>query len=355
MGHGSVIDVTTDRRNDRRRAAVIVNPVKVDQARLRDSVERAAMAASWGPTDWYETTPEDSGQRVTALALKAGASVVLAAGGDGTVRAVAEALRGSGIPLAVAPSGTGNLLARNLGLPLNSLDASAALAFTGAERAIDLGIARAELGGETAEREFAFLVMAGMGIDAAMIANTSSALKKRVGWLAYVDGGVRSLPKLRQLRLRFAIDGGVPRGARISTILVANCGRLPGNIDLFPGAEPDDGLLDVAVMQPKSLFGWLLIWRRVMWENRVLRRSALGRSLIRFSGSEDKRTITYLAGTEVTITVRDPQPFELDGDAIGSVTELRFTVEPGALLVKVPQPARTPTSAAEDARAISTE
>jgi len=321
----------------RQHAAVVVNPVKADAHALRDSVERAALAAGWSPSDWYETTPEDAGEEATARALAGGASVVIAAGGDGTVRAVAGALRGTGVPLTIVPAGTGNLLARNLDLPMGSTDAAVALAFTGAERAVDVGIAHAD-----DDREFVYLVMAGMGIDAAMIANTNSVLKKRVGWLAYVDGGVRSLPKVRRLRLRFSVDGGPARGANLSTILIANCGRLPCGIDLFPEARVDDGTLDIAVLQPKTVFGWLFIWRRLVWENRVLRRTTLGRSLLRFTGNDDAgddtRTIYYLRGREAEVSVREPQPFEIDGDAVGEVTALRFSVDPGALTVKVPAP-----------------
>lgn len=331
---GSVNSVSHATSPGRKHAAVVVNPVKTDAHALRDSVERAAMSAGWEPSDWYETTTADAGAGVTAQALARGASVVITAGGDGTVRAVAGALRGTGVPLAVVPVGTGNLLARNLGLPLGSVDAAVALAFTGADRAVDVGVARTDAGDE-----HVYLVMAGMGIDAAMIANTNSVLKKRVGWLAYVDGGVRSLPKVRRLRLRFAVDGGPVRGARLSTILIANCGRLPGGIELFPDAEVDDGILDIAVLQPKTVFGWLFIWRRLVWENRVLRRTALGRSLLRFTGNDDgddTRTIYYLRGREVEVTVREPQPFEIDGDAVGEAAALGFSVDAGALVVRVP-------------------
>ncbi|MCX7522479.1 diacylglycerol kinase family protein [Microbacterium sp. STN6] len=356
-----------------RHAAVVYNPIKVDLGRLRDAIEREAMRAGWSASRWIETTTEDAGQQAARNAVAGGASVIIAAGGDGTVRAVAEGLRDSRVPLAVVPVGTGNLLARNLDMPLSSLDASAAIAFGDAERSIDLGVLTA-IGGSSDnggssdssdssdERQYCFLVMAGLGIDAAMMAKTSSALKAKVGWLAYVDGGVRSLPSLEKVRIRYSIGDGEPRTAHVSTILVANCGRLPGNIELFPDALVDDGELDIAMLQPKTLFGWLLIWRRVVWENRVLRRSALGRSIIRFSGPDKRRTISYLRGPSVEISVGEAQPFELDGDAVGEATTLRFTVDAGALIVKVPQPAvassapsvETASAASDDARTTST-
>lgn len=317
---------------------MVYNPVKVDVKKLRSAVERASVNAGWGDTTWLETTPDDPGQQAGRRALDGGASVVIAAGGDGTVRAVAEVMRGSGVALALVPAGTGNLLARNLELPLNSLEASAHLAFEGVDRAIDIGVATLTPVDDGDEQEHCFLVMAGLGLDAAMIANTSSSLKAKVGWLAYVDGTVRSLPTLTRVRLRYAIGSGPERTAHVSTILIANCGSLPGNIELIPDAKIDDGLLDIAVLQPKTLLGWLMIWRKVTWENRVLRRTALGRSMIKFSGTEKRSTMTYLRGETVSLTVDEAQPFELDGDAFGEVMGVKLAVDAGGLVVKVPAP-----------------
>src|SRR5690606_23182053 len=94
-----------------RRAAVVMHPGKVDAARLRRLVEATADQLDWLPTLWYETHPDDGGRAAAAEAVEAGATMVIAAGGDGTVRAVADALRGTPVPLALVPSGTGNLLA----------------------------------------------------------------------------------------------------------------------------------------------------------------------------------------------------------------------------------------------------
>lgn len=322
------------------RAAVVYNPVKVDAARLRTAVESAAARA--GVTDllWYETRVDEdgdggNGQAQTRDALAAGATLVLAAGGDGTVRAVAEALRGRDADLAIVPSGTGNLLARNLGVPFARLDDACAIAFEGGTRAIDLGIASitAVDGGI---HEHVFLVMAGLGIDATMIANTRPRLKRRLGWLAYVDAGFRALPKAQKVRVRYTLDGGTTRSAQVSTILVANCGSLPGNIELIPDAAVDDGMLDIAVLQPRSFFGWLMIWRKITWENRVLRRSAVGRKIIRFTELAIRTELTYLRGASVRLTVDRPEPFELDGDGFGEVLAAGLTVDHQALRVRVP-------------------
>src|SRR5688572_12914534 len=100
------------------KAALIYNPIKADGTALRASLTRLSSEAGWAEPLFYETTVDDLGDDVTRQALEAGVDAVLVAGGDGTVRAVSEAMSGSGVRLAIVPSGTGNLLARNLKLPL---------------------------------------------------------------------------------------------------------------------------------------------------------------------------------------------------------------------------------------------
>ena len=317
----------------KRRAAVVYNPIKVDLKKLKKAVALAQEAAGWASTLWFETSEEDAGQGVTASALRRGADVVLAAGGDGTVRAVAEALRDSGVPLALVPSGTGNLLARNLELPLTHLEASVETAFTGDERTIDLGmveIVRADGDSE----EHAFLVMAGLGLDAKMIKNTNSKLKKAVGWLAYIDGIARSVPELRPVRLTYRLNNGAAKSMSVHTIIVGNCGMLPGGLLLMPEAKPDDGILDIAALRPRGPFGWAKVWRKVAWENGVLRKSALGRKIIDLS--KDVRDVAYMTGKSLQMTVESPQEFQLDGDEFGEAKSVRAWVDAGSLTVKVP-------------------
>src|SRR4051812_27004958 len=106
---------------DVRFAAVVYNPIKVDLDALRASVDAAAREAGWGESRWYETSEEDPGVGEAKQAVDEGAEIVLAPGGDGTIRAVAEGLHKTGVPIALLPSGTGNLLARNLDLALDNL------------------------------------------------------------------------------------------------------------------------------------------------------------------------------------------------------------------------------------------
>ncbi|MEJ3405358.1 diacylglycerol kinase family protein [Rathayibacter sp. YIM 133350] len=318
-----------------RRAAVVANPTKVDMQRLRIAVNSAAAAAGWGETIWLETTIEDPGHGIAAQAVEAGAAMVLAVGGDGTVRAVSATLRGSEIPLALVPQGTGNLLARNLRLPLGDLTAAVHIAFAGETRSVDVGVASVTTEhGE--QEEHAFVVMAGIGIDADMIANADPQLKRRVGWLAYVDSGVRAIPKATRFRIRYRFDDPELHHAHISSILIGNCGVLPGNILLFPEARIDDGVLDIAMLQPKTLFGWLDIWRRVTWENRVLRRFSVGRRIIRLTDAARPTTMTTVQGAGITVDLADPRVFELDGDEVSVVRTLRAWVDPGSLFVRVP-------------------
>ncbi|MHB1171847.1 MAG: diacylglycerol/lipid kinase family protein [Lacisediminihabitans sp.] len=317
----------------RQHAAIVYNPIKVDLAKLKKSVAKTEGDAGWGPSLWFETTEGDAGQGATKKALARHADVVLAAGGDGTVRAVAEALRGSGTPIALLPSGTGNLLARNLDLPLSNLDESVRIAFIGDDRAIDLGIAEIVRENNDTEQHV-FVVMAGLGLDAKMIAKTSSKLKKAVGWLAYVDAGMRALPELRPVRLRYSLDNGPEKPLTVHTIVVGNCGALPGGILLIPDAKPDDGVLDIAALRPRGPFGWIKVWNKIAWENGVLRKSAAGRMIIDLTA--DVKDVLYFTGRDLRITVEIPQEFQLDGDEVGKAKSVHSWADPGALTVKVP-------------------
>lgn len=319
---------------ERKQAAVIYNPTKVTVPRLRKAVNAAAKDAGWAPPIWFSTTEQDAGQRVTASAVRRGAEVVLVAGGDGTVRAVAEGLRDTGVALAVVPSGTGNLLARNLALPLG-LDDAVAVAFTGESHPIDLGIATVVRANGDSE-EHVFVVMAGLGIDAKMISNTRTDLKKAVGWLAYIDGTIRSLPELGPIRLRYKLDKSPERVTNVHSVIVGNCGVLPGGILLIPDAKPDDGFLDVVALRPQGPFGWLRVWNKLTFENGVLRKTAVGRKLIDLQ--RDVRDVIYLRGRDLQLSVETPQEFQLDGDEFGEVVSARAWVDAGALSVRVPAP-----------------
>lgn len=317
----------------KQQAAVVFNPTKVNVAALKRVVAAAEKKAGWKRSLWFETSEADPGIGQAREALAQGADVVMAAGGDGTVRAVAEALSGTKVPLGLLPSGTGNLLARNLELTLDNLEHSVETAFAGKDRLIDVGTVEAEREDGSRDKNI-FLVMAGVGLDAQMIANTNPALKKRVGWLAYVDAIARSLRGNNRVRMRFSVDGSPIRSMTAHTVLVGNCGSLPGNILLLPDAAVDDGIFDVVALRPRGVIGWVQIWVKIVWENGVLRRTVVGRKLMSFT--REVRTLRYLKGKSFVARLSRPEEYELDGDPFGKAVALRAVVDHLALTVRVP-------------------
>jgi diacylglycerol kinase family enzyme len=314
-------------------AAVIYNPVKVNLKNLKAAVKLAESRAGWNRSQWFETSVLDPGGEITKRALAQGADVVLAAGGDGTIRAVAEALRGTGVPLALLPSGTGNLLARNLALTLDDLSHSVDTAFTGTARPIDVGVVQAERA-DGSRSSYVFLVMAGLGLDAQMAANTNAMLKARVGWIAYIDAIARGVRENKSVKVRYSVDGAAQQSASVNTVIVGNCGLLPGNIQLLPDAVIDDGVFDIVALRPGGFIGWVQIYVKLVWENGILRRSTVGRRIV--SMSRDVRALRYLRGSDLTLRLERPEEFELDGDPFGEAIALKAHVDHLGLRVMVP-------------------
>lgn len=312
---------------------MVYNPTKVDLAELRDAVARAESEAGWAKSLWLETTEQDPGVGQARQAAAEGVDVVIAAGGDGTVRAAAEGLHESGIPLALLPAGTGNLLARNMDLTLADIPDSVRTAFTGHDRRIDLGIVEIERADGTRETK-AFVVMAGIGLDAKMAANTNPELKKRVGWLAYIDPIVRAVRDREKVRVRYSVDGSAERSMSVHTVMVGNCGSLPGNVLLLPEAAIDDGVFDIVALRPNGFIGWVQIWTKIFWENGVLRRSSAGRKLAGLS--REVRALRYVKAARITARLDRPEDFELDGDDFGDAIAFKAHIEPYGLVVRIP-------------------
>lgn len=316
------------------RAALVYNPTKADVDRLRTAVESAAAVTGWEAPLFYETTVEDIGAGVARRAVDDGATVVMAAGGDGTVRAVSEALAGTGVPLAIIPSGTGNLLARNLLLPLTDPEAMVRAAFDGDTLPIDIGWV--SLRRPDGEREdAAFVVMGGMGIDAAMIANTNPDLKKSMGWVAYLEGAARSLTSAKPFRVMYQLPGHRLHSSKVHTVLFANCGSLQAGIELAPEASVTDGDLDIVIMQPKGPFGWILVWRRVAWDNSVLQKFRAGRQVLSLRGKDS--SMIYTRGPGIEVAAGEAHAVQLDGDEFGEAVGLTVRIAEGDLLVKLPK------------------
>ena len=220
--------------------------------------ERASSSAGRDRCGWRRRRTTRGS--VEARGAASGAHAVLAYGGDGTVRAVATALIGTQVPLGLLPAGTGNLLARNLAVPFADLDAALTVALAGIDRAVDVGRRwRSTSPVEDQQpRAETFLVMAGLGFDAEVMASVEHRLKERVGWWAYVVAGARNL-RGRQTRVLLSLDGEEPIRRRLRSVIVGNCGELTGGVRLMPDAKIDDGWLDVVVVAPRGVVGWLAV------------------------------------------------------------------------------------------------
>lgn len=365
-------------------ACVIVNPSKpAVTADFRRRLARALRSAGYRGPVWLDTTVAEPGATQARLAVASGARLVIAVGGDGTVRAVAAGLAGTDVELGVVPLGTANLAARNLGLPVGDLDALIAIAAFFSARPTDLAWVRttpcpnppetgplAPPGGwarPTLGSEHACLVVAGIGFDAALVAVTSPALKARIKWGAYA---LAALENLRTPRMELSLGlvgtpddddsspgpsqpgsprpvpssgsphpdlppgsphpGLPPRPERLVArcLLIANGGRLPAGIVLIPGARMDDGLLDVAAIDTVAgLAGWTSLARQVLPPFAATYSNpsrALGRVRLR-------------RGTAVTVHLAEPALVQVDGELLAPTRALRVRMDAGALLVRCPE------------------
>ena len=250
---------------------MILNPIKVeDPAAFRALVDARAAELGWSPPLWFETTIDDPGRSMAHDAALSGAELVVVCGGDGTVRTVCAELAGTGIPVGVVPAGTGNLLARNLALPLY-LNAAIDVALNGQDRAIDL----VRIAGDGIEPDEHFLVMAGMGFDAAIMEGANEQIKAKVGWLAYFVAGCRHL-MFPAMRVEISVDDGPFTRHRARTIVVGNVGFLQAGLPLLPDATIDDGRIDVVLINPARFLSWLRVVVRVITRGKKPTRPSTG-------------------------------------------------------------------------------
>src|SRR5262249_18562556 len=252
-------------------------------------------------------------------------------------RACAHALAGTRVPLAIIPLGTANLAARALGIP-PGIGGALAIGFGGHERRIDLAAAGTAAAGagsagpadatRAADATLAaggagtltFAAMAGIGLDAEVVAATPRLLKRRAGWLAYAVAGVAHLPG-RPERFTVRLDGGEPLARQARCVVVGNPGLLPGGFVLLPGARLDDGLLDLGILPPSGPAGWLRVAQRGL-----TRSGRGGRELER----QKARRVEITAAAELSR--------EVDGEVIAPGRSLTVTLLRHALTVRVPPP-----------------
>jgi diacylglycerol kinase (ATP) len=310
----------------------VFNPAKIREDALRSAVALEESAASWAKSRWFATNAADDGKSAAVAAAATGPDLILVAGGDGTLRATAEALVGTGIPIGLIPTGTGNLFARELRLPLNNLPASVATAFGGRNRPIDVGTVVLERsGGEIVHR--AFLVMAGIGVDAHMAGHTNERLKNRIGWLAYSDPIARSVFGNQQFELSYRLGDQPEVATNAHTVIVGNAGSLPAGLLLLPAAEVDDGLLDAVIFRPGRGSGWTNIGYRLTF-NRVLHRTRFGRLIAR--ATPKPRAIQWGQASTMSVQFASPQEIQLDGDPHGAIVGATLAVHHHGITIRVP-------------------
>jgi diacylglycerol kinase family enzyme/membrane-associated phospholipid phosphatase len=301
----------------RKRCAVIYNPAKVtDWVTFRRHVEYELSSRGWERPLWLETTIDDPGRAMADRAVAEQVDLVLGAGGDGTVRVICDRLAGTGIPFGLIPAGTGNLLAKNIGIPL---DEAAALdvAFDGDDKPIDL--VRVSVDDGPSEH---FAVMAGIGIDAVIMEGTNPDLKRAVGPAAYFVSAAKHADH-PALHATILLDREPPLRRRAHVLVIGNVGVVRGNIALMPEARPDDGKLDLLVASPRGPKDWARLITKVVARQRR---------------NDDQ--LDRLTGSRVRISVDQPDSYQLDGDTIGTCQVMTAEVVPGALVLRVPRAVR---------------
>lgn len=330
----------------RRGVWVIYNPIKIEDTKMFLShCSQRAEAAGFHACTFIETTEDDPGIGQAQEAVQQGATRIVVAGGDGTVRLVAGAISHTGIPLGVLPLGTGNLYARNINIPTDDFDTASRIAFQGEARDMDLAwlnLHPSDIHNEDGptskqpdtvdqhiEGEHPFLVMAGMGFDADMMADTDSGLKQKIGWGAYVAAGIKNAFGER-MHVQVRLDDA-PRESdiRLRSILFANCGTLPGGVVLVPDATPNDGLIDVCALDIRhGVLGWVNMAARVIMQGIGIRHH--DRKL-------DASSISFRQAQRASLRAAKPYQVQIDGDPAGMSQNISVRVDPLALRVALPE------------------
>lgn len=294
-----------------RTAFVVLNPKsgRCDSGTVRGALERHLSVVGL-TCRVHEPTHDDSLVDRVREALRDGCDLVIAAGGDGTVSGVADALVGGETPLAIIPLGTANVLAGELGIPADLDDACRLIAGDHALARVDA----MEVGGKH------YLTQVGVGLDAEMIRDTSGEQKRRFGRVAYLWTAARRLLGVQRRRFTLTADGETTR-PRALQVLVANCGTLGARPFRWgPDIRPDDGRLDVCVIRARTLLHFLTLgWHFALGQHRR------------------NPNVRYLsAARSVTIATPKPLPVQADGEIVGQ-TPVTVRLSPGALRVVVPR------------------
>lgn len=299
---------------------VVVQPAKVGSAGALAAVRRATRRRGWPEPLVRETSVDSPGSAQVAELLAHGVDRLVVLGGDGTVREVAGALSRSGpatdtVALGVVPTGTANLWARTIGVHGDSHDEAADLAVDGPVRDSDLAWLTVTRPDGTS-RTHDVVVVAGTGMDAEAFAATDERRKERIGWTAYFAALARRAandPVMLSLRL----DGRTAGREVARTVLVGNCRVLPLGLPLMPSASMTDGRLDVLVVAPRTLVGWLGVAAGVLTRRRG-----------GWTGMRTHRS------RHVVVELDRPTAVHVDGDPVGEAVRIELGVTPGAVLVR---------------------
>ncbi len=285
-----------------------------------------AVLAGLGHADppWYEVPKsKHAPDKIAKLVDKHGVDRLLVWGGDGTVRrSIHTLLRRdlAHVVVGILPAGTGNLLAKNLGIPID-LDEAARIAVTGEPRPIDVGLVNGQH----------FAVMAGTGFDAMMIRDADeNDLKERFGRLGYVIAGARNTG-IDPARFEVTIDGQRCFFGEASGVVIANVGTILGGLEAFPDADPTDGRLDVGVIEARTNTEWV----------RLVGRAALGRA--------DRSPLAHhFTASTIEIVLDRSLPWEVDGGDRERTDRYDVTCLPGAIRIAQPWASATDPGADRD-------
>jgi len=258
-------------------------------------------------TMWFEVEKSRMAPKAAKRCLDGGADLILVWGGDGTVQRVVDTVAGSGVELGILPAGTANLLATNLGIPID-LSGALDVALHGSRRALDVGVINGER----------FTVMAGAGFDAEMIKDADGKLKDRFGRLAYGFTALRASGR-EATKIKVDVDGTRWFRGRAGCVLFGSMGTLTGGLVAFPDADPTDGKLDVGVVTADSRMKWARVMSRLATKEPA--RSPLTR---------------MTKARKVDVWFAKPTAYELDGGARPPTKRLKIRIQPAAIRIAVP-------------------
>lgn len=287
--------------------AVIVNPAARSSAAALRVLRRQALRLA-RPLIVFKTTPDHSGAKQARQALELKAEEIIVVGGDGTLRQVAGVLGGTGVPLGVMPTGTGNIFGRNLGLRPHQHECNARIALAGAVRFVDLGWVK--INNRVMQP---FLVMVGLGRDVEVVEAVETvgrASKRLLGWRAYAKSG---LAKMFADPMQFDLPERTILGW---TLLVGNVPIVPSGARIFPRVQLNSGDLEVLAVGRPNFVDWIGI-------------AAYGLHL-----SNRTPHLSWWRTGRFDATLPEPRNVQVDGDLVSDVTQVTISVDASALSVR---------------------